>query len=91
MDERKCLPERGTGVLERLMREMNARTDIGGSRWSTAGLRDLFTVQTARLLGHPSWHDLKRTTHRRNTITLQKLNASCRYRLIGERARRSAI
>lgn len=44
MDERKCLPERGTGVLERLMRELNARTDIGGSRWSTAGLRDLFTV-----------------------------------------------
>jgi hypothetical protein len=71
-------PELGTGVLERLMRELNARTDIGGSRWSTAGLRDLLTVQTARLLGHPAWHDLKRTIDRPNTITftLQKLNAT---------------
>lgn len=31
-------PELGTGVLERLMREINARTDIGGSRWSIDGL-----------------------------------------------------
>ncbi len=71
-------PELGTGVLERLMRELNARTDIGGSRWSIAGLRDLLTVQTARLLGHPAWHDLKRTTHQPNTLTftLQKLNAA---------------
>ena len=35
------------------MRELNARTDIGGSRWSVPGLRDLLTVHTARLLGHP--------------------------------------
>jgi hypothetical protein len=71
-------PELGTGVLERLMRELNARTDIGGSRWSTAGLRDLLTVQTARLLGHPAWHALKRTTHPTSTIQfrLQKFNAA---------------
>jgi hypothetical protein len=71
-------PELGTGVLERLMRELNARTDIGGSRWSTAGLRDLLTVQTARLLGHPAWHALKRTSHPVSTIPfrLQKFNAA---------------
>jgi hypothetical protein len=46
-------PELGTGVLERVMRELNARTDIGGSRWSIAGLRDLLTLHTARLLHHP--------------------------------------
>ena len=34
-------PELGTGLLERVMRELNARTDIGGSRWSVDGLRDL--------------------------------------------------
>jgi len=71
-------PELGTGVLERLMRELNARTDIGGSRWSTAGLRDLLTVTTARLLGHPAWHALKRTTHPASTIQfrLHKFNAA---------------
>lgn len=71
-------PELGTGVLERLMRELNARTDIGGSRWSVPGLRDLLTVQTARLLGHPAWHDIKRTTHPSSTIPfrLQKFNAA---------------
>ncbi len=47
-------PELGTGVLERLMRELNARTDIGGSRWSVPGLRDLLTVLTARALHHPA-------------------------------------
>jgi hypothetical protein len=71
-------PELVTGVLERLMRELNARTDIGGSRWSINGLRDLLTVQTARLLGHPSWTELHRSTHRPNTIKFrqQKFNAA---------------
>jgi len=46
-------PELGTGVLQRLMREINAPTDIGGNRWSIPGLRDLLIVQTARLLHHP--------------------------------------
>jgi hypothetical protein len=27
-----------------LMREINARTDIGGVHWTTVGLRDLLTV-----------------------------------------------
>ncbi len=71
-------PELGTGVLERLMRELNARTDIGGSRWSIPGLRDLLTVQTARLLGHPAWTELHRQTHQPNRIEfrLQKFNAA---------------
>jgi hypothetical protein len=70
-------PELGTGVLERLMRELNARTDIGGSRWSIPGLRDLLTVHTARLLHHPTWKEIKQATHRPNTIPfrLQKSNA----------------
>jgi hypothetical protein len=70
-------PELGTGVLERLMRELNARTDIGGSRWSVAGLRDLLTVHTARLLHHPAWKEIRRATHRPSTIPfrLQKFNA----------------
>jgi hypothetical protein len=70
-------PELGTGVLERLMRELNARTDIGGSRWSIPGLRDLLTVLTARLLHHPTWKEIRKTTHRPNTIPfrLQKFNA----------------
>jgi hypothetical protein len=71
-------PELGTGVLERLMRELNARTDIGGSRWTINGLRDLLTVQTARLLGHTSWTERHRSTHRPNTIKFrqQKFNAA---------------
>ncbi|MGH3739168.1 MAG: hypothetical protein ACRDT6_26750 [Micromonosporaceae bacterium] len=71
-------PELDTGALQRPIRELNARTDIGGSRWSVAGLRDLLTVHTTRLLGHPACHPLKRTTHRPTTITitLQKLNAT---------------
>lgn len=71
-------PELGTGVLERLMRELNARTDIGGTRWSVAGLRDLLTVHTARLLAHPTWTEIKRTTHQPSTIQfrLQKFNAA---------------
>ena len=75
-------PELGTGVLERLMRELNARTDIGGSRWSIPGLRDLLTVHTARLLGHPAWRNLHRATHPTSTIafSLQKFNEAGRYR-----------
>lgn len=71
-------PELGTGVLERLMRELNARTDIGGTRWSIPGLRDLLTVLTARALHHPAWTAVKRGTHQPNTIPfrLQKFNAA---------------
>ena len=64
-------------MLERVMRELNARTDIGGSRWSIPGLRDLLTVHTARLLHHPAGKEIKRATHRPSTIPfrLQKFNA----------------
>jgi len=60
-------PELGTGVPGRVMREINARTDIGGSRWSIPGLRDLLTVHTARLLHHPAWKEIKRATHQPST------------------------
>lgn len=73
-------PEMGSGVLERVMRELNARTDIGGSRWSTNGLRDLVTVQLARLTTHPAWTTLHSATHPPNTIqykiTTAKFNAA---------------
>lgn len=61
-------PEMGSGVLERVMRELNARTNIGGSRWSLAGLNDLVTVQLARMTQHPAWTRLLATTHPPNTI-----------------------
>src|SRR4051794_28461563 len=61
-------PELGSGVLERVMRELNARTDIGGSRWSVAGLRDLITVQLACMTQHPAWRTLRQNTHPLNII-----------------------
>jgi hypothetical protein len=59
-------PELGTGVFERLMREINARTDIGGVRWTPAGLRDTLTVICARILRHPappSHHQRRQPDH----------------------------
>jgi len=61
-------PEMGSGVLERVMRELNARTDIGGSRWSVAGLQDLLTIQLARMTSHPAWTTLQSITHPPNAI-----------------------
>jgi hypothetical protein len=40
----KGRPELATGVLERVMREMNRRTDIG-VRWSIPGVRGRLMVQ----------------------------------------------
>lgn len=70
-------PELGTGVLERMMRELNARTDIGGSRWTVAGLADLVNVLLARATKHPAWQHLWRETHQPNAIPfhLAKFNA----------------
>jgi hypothetical protein len=70
-------PELGTGVLERLMREINARTDIGGVRWTPAGLLDTLTVTCARILHHPAWTECVRNLRPASTITfsLQKFNA----------------
>jgi hypothetical protein len=64
-------PELGSGVLERVMRELNARTDIGGSRWSIEGLRDLVTIQLARMTQHPAWSTLRQTTHPPNPINFK--------------------
>ena len=61
-------PEVGSGVLERVMRELNARTDIGGSRWSVNGLRDLVTLQLARMTDHPAWTTLQAVTRPPNAI-----------------------
>jgi hypothetical protein len=61
-------PELGSGVLERVMRELNARTDIGGSRWSISGLRDLVTVKLAQMTQHPAWATLRQATHPPNII-----------------------
>jgi hypothetical protein len=44
------------------MRELNARTDIGGSRWSVRGLLDLLTVHTTRLLHYLARKQIKRAT-----------------------------
>ena len=72
-------PELGSGVLERVMRELNARTDIGGSRWSVDGLRDLITVQLARMTNHPAWATLQQSLRPPNaiafTLTAAKFNA----------------
>ena len=71
-------PELATGVIERLMREINARTDIGGVRWTIPGLRDLLTVLTARILRHPTWTEIRKNIRPSNTIQfrLQKFNAT---------------
>jgi hypothetical protein len=73
-------PELGSGVLERVMRELNARTDIGGSRWSVDGLRDLITVQLARMTNHPTWATLRQALRPPNAIAFNiqtaKFNAA---------------
>ena len=50
----KGRPELGTGVLERVMREMNRRTDIG-VRWSIAGVRAVLMVKLQRKYAHGPW------------------------------------
>lgn len=69
-------PELGSGVLERVMRELNARTDIGGSRWSTEGLRDLITIKLARMTNHPAWTTLRQTVSPPNAITFKIATAN---------------
>ena len=69
-------PELGSGVLERVMRELNARTDIGGSRWSVDGLRDLITVQLARMTNHPAWTTLRQTVSPPNAIAFKIATAN---------------
>jgi len=61
------------------VRELNARTAIGSSRWSVDGLRDLLTVQLARTTDHPTWVTLRQLLRSPNaiafSITTAKFNA----------------
>jgi transposase-like protein len=50
----KGRPELATGVLERVMREMNRRTDVG-VRWSIPGVRGMLMVKLARKYHHRRW------------------------------------
>lgn len=70
-------PELGSGVIERTMRDINARVDIGGSRWSIPGIRDTITVLAARRFHHPAWTALTSNLRPSNTIPfhLAKFNA----------------
>jgi len=49
----KGRPELGTGVLERVMREMNRRTDVG-VRWSVEGVRAIL-IKCGRKYHHGRW------------------------------------
>lgn len=50
----KGRPELATGVLERVMREMNRRTDVG-VRWSVPGVKGLLMVKLGRKYHHGRW------------------------------------
>jgi hypothetical protein len=50
----KGRPELGTGVLERVMREMNRRTDVG-VRWSIDGVRAILMVKLQCKYRHGPW------------------------------------
>lgn len=50
----KGRPELATGVLERVMRELNRRTDLG-VRWSIDGCRALLMLKLARKYHHSEW------------------------------------
>ncbi|MGH9268957.1 MAG: transposase [Acidimicrobiales bacterium] len=50
----KGRPELGTGVLERVMREMDRRTDVG-VRWSIPGVRAILMVKLQRKYAHGPW------------------------------------
>ena len=50
----KGRPELATGVLERVMREMNRRTDVG-VRWSIPGARGMLMFKLARKYHHRQW------------------------------------
>jgi hypothetical protein len=70
-------PEIGSGVIERVMRDINARVDQGGSRWSVAGVRDVIAILLARRFNHPAWRHLTQALRPPNRIPfrLAKFNA----------------
>ena len=60
----KGRPELGTGVLERVMREMNRRTDVG-VRWSIPGVRAVLMAKLHRKYAHGQWSPTPVTEQRR--------------------------
>jgi len=58
----KGRPEVGTGVLERVMREMNRRTDVG-VRWTIPGVRAVLMTKLQRKYTHGPWAPTPATTH----------------------------
>lgn len=56
----KGWPDVGTGVLERVMREMNRRTDVG-VRWSIHGLRRMLMAKLAHKYHHEPWSPTETT------------------------------
>lgn len=69
--------ERGSGVIERAMRDLNARTDIHGVRWSIPGIRRVVNIALAQRFDHPSWTALRDQLQTPNTtrFALGKVNA----------------
>ena len=59
----KGRPELATGVLERVMREMNRRTDVG-VRWSVEGVRANLMVKLGRKYRHGRWAEPAAETDR---------------------------
>jgi len=57
----KGRPDVGTGVLERVMREMNRRTDVG-VRWSITGIRALLMTKLQHKYHHGPWSPTDATT-----------------------------
>mgnify|MGYP000315360756 CR=1 FL=1 len=57
----KGRPDVGTGVIERVMRELNRRSDVG-VRWSIDGVRAILLVKLQRKYGHGPWSPATATT-----------------------------
>lgn len=79
----KGRPELGTGVLERVMREMNRRTDVE-VRWSVPGVRAILMVKLQRKYAHGRGHRTRWLTKPRQCGSVSWLeagvNTSPRYR-----------
>lgn len=57
----KGRPELGTGVLERVMRELNRRTDVG-VRWSIEGVRAVLMIKLQHKYRHGPWSPEREAT-----------------------------
>ena len=58
----KGRPDVGTGVLERVMREMNRRSDVG-VRWSIKGIRAMLLTKLEHKYHHARWSPKPATTN----------------------------